>query len=157
MPVKAVLLSQLQTKHKNCAGFENLTNFNKAELLKADTNLVGANKDYVARAKKVVQVRKTKLTRKKVVKELKIKISDAKYKVMTDMADALARTQKSREALMTQFKSHVTGIKEARIAELKKSYNESRQRADDLIQKKNDKLFNDLIKYLDDKVEKGGS
>ena len=104
MPVKAVLLSQLQTKHKNCAGFENLTNFNKAELLKADTNLVGANKDYVARAKKVVQVRKTKLTRKKVVKELKIKISDAKYKVMTDMADALARTQKSREALMTQFK-----------------------------------------------------
>ena len=154
MPVKAVLLSQLQTKHKNCAGFENLTNFNKAELIKADTNLVGANKDYVARAKGVVQVRKTKLTQKKVIKELKLKISDAKYKVMVALADALSKTQKQRAGVITEFEAGIRAIGKGSTAKGQELLMNAKKVADENSFERKQALYNALIKTLDNIVER---
>ena len=154
MPLKAELLSRLKTKHIDCAGFENLTNFNKAELLKADTNLVGANRDYVKRAKGVVTMRKTKLTRKKVVKELKIKISDAKYKVMVALADALAKTQKQRAGVITEFEAGIRAIGKGNTALGQELLMNAKKVADENAFERKQALYNALIKTLDNIVDR---
>lgn len=154
MPLKAELLSRLQTKHIDCAGFENLTNFNKAELLKADTNLVGANRDYIKRAKGVTDMRKTKLTRKKVVKELKIKISDAKYKVMVALADALAKTQKQRAGVITEFEAGIRAIGKGSTAKGQELLMNAKKVADENAFERKQALYNALIKTLDNIVDR---